>query len=140
MFTICFCTSFKQDILQAQQNVLTNTIKLALYTSSATIGHATTAYTTTNEISGAGYTAGGITLSGANIWTDGTTVGFTFTNPTFGPMTASNIQSGLLYNSTVSNKAVGVIGFASPLTCTNQSLELLLPASTTNTGFFKLIG
>ena len=137
MFTVCLTTSFKQQILDAIHDINTDTIKLALYTSTSTIGAATTVYTTTDEVSGSGYTAGGITLTGGTVWTDGTTVGFTFDNPTFGAMTVSGIRAALFYNSSKSNKAIGVIGFGSDLTCTAQSLEIQLPLSTATTGLFR---
>ena len=60
--TTAMCTSFKQERLEAEHDFTADTFKVALYTSSATLGASTTAYSTTNEVSGTGYTAGGETL------------------------------------------------------------------------------
>lgn len=139
MFTPSIATSFKAQILAGEHDMDTDTIKLALYNSTSSIGAATTVYTATNEVTGSGYTAGGITLTGGTIWTDGTTVGFSFDNPTTGVMTVSGIRSALFYNSSKSNKAVGVIGFGSDITCTAQSLQIVLPVSSTTTGLFKFL-
>ena len=70
------CTSFKKELLEAKHNFLAsggNTFKLALYTSSATLGAATTAYSATNETSGTGYSAGGAALTNINPASSGTT-------------------------------------------------------------------
>ena len=60
--TQAMCTSFKSEALQEGHQLATDTIKIALFTSSATLNATTTAYSTSNEISGTGYTAGGVTL------------------------------------------------------------------------------
>jgi hypothetical protein len=75
------CTSFKGELLNKEHDLDTDTIKIALYTSSASLGAGTTAYSATNEISGAGYTAGGVTLGGATIATTGTTAYADFADP-----------------------------------------------------------
>ena len=61
--TQAMCTSFKSEILQEGHQLATDTIKLALFTSSASLGAGTTAYSTSNEVSGTGYTAGGVTIN-----------------------------------------------------------------------------
>ena len=62
--------SFKQEMLQAGQNLATDTLRMALYTAFSDIGPETTAYTTSNEVTGTGYTAGGELVTGATISTD----------------------------------------------------------------------
>ena len=64
--------SFKQEMLQAGQNLATDTLKMALYTAFADIGQLTTAYTTSNEVTGTGYTAGGVEVTGAVLSTETT--------------------------------------------------------------------
>ena len=74
--TSAICTSFKQELLVGTHNFTASTgdsFKLALYTSSATLGASTTAYTTSNEVSGTNYTAGGNTLTSVTPTTSGTT-------------------------------------------------------------------
>ena len=56
-------TSFKAELYQAVHNLLTDTIKIALYTGNASLGYATTVYSSTNEVSGTGYTAGGVVMT-----------------------------------------------------------------------------
>ena len=65
------CTSFKGEVLQEGHQLATDTLKIALFTSSASLGATTTAYSTTNEISGTGYTAGGATLASPTVGTSG---------------------------------------------------------------------
>ena len=98
---------FKQDCLDGAQNLGTSgdTIKIALYTSSATLNASTTAYTTSNEVSGTGYTAGGTTLSSQSVTLD-TTNGVAFfdaADPTFSSATIT-ARGALIYNNTKSNK------------------------------------
>ena len=74
--TSAICTSFKQELLVGTHNFTNssgNTFKLALYTSSATLGASTTAFTTTNEVSGTNYTSGGNALTNVTPTTSGTT-------------------------------------------------------------------
>ena len=70
--TQAITTSYKEEVLQGIHDAA-DTYKMALYTSAATLGATTTAYTATNEVVGIGYTAGGVTLSGFNVTTSGTT-------------------------------------------------------------------
>ena len=70
------CTSFKVEILDEQHDLIADTLKIALFTSSASLGAGTTAYSTSNEISGTGYSAGGETLTSKVVTTSGTTAYF----------------------------------------------------------------
>ena len=73
-------TSFKVDMLEGKQNVASDTLKMSLYTAYATLDQDTTAYTSANEISGTGYTAGGQTLSNVTINSGSNTVYVSFSN------------------------------------------------------------
>ena len=98
--TSAICTSFKQEILVEGHN-LTNgadSIKLALYTSSATLGAGTTAYATTNEVTGTNYTAAGAALTNVTPTTSGTTAIVDFADLTFGTATVT-ARGCLIYNS-----------------------------------------
>ena len=99
--------TYKQSLLDG---IKTDTFKVALYSSSATIDENTLVYTSTNEISATGYTAGGATLTGATVDVDGTGYALNFTAYTF---TNCNIvaRKALIYDVTKSNKAVAVIDF-----------------------------
>jgi hypothetical protein len=112
-------TSFKQEILQAQQDLSTNTLKLALYTGLATLGASTTVYTASDEVVGTGYTAGGVTLTGVtiNASTDGV-VYVNFDNAVWNPATFT-VRGALIYNSSQSNKSIAVLDFGADKTCQN---------------------
>jgi VCBS repeat-containing protein len=111
--TTAMCTSFKQELMEAKHNFLAsggNTFKLALYTSSATLGAATTAYSATNEVSGTGYTAKGAALTNINPTTSGTTAFTDFADITFSNATIT-ANGALIYNSTNSNRAVCALAY-----------------------------
>ena len=78
-------TSFKVDILEGKQNIASDTLKMALYTAYATLDQDTTAYSSANEISGTGYTAGGQTLSNVTINSGSNTVYVSFSNVVWNP-------------------------------------------------------
>lgn len=127
--TQAMCTSFKEDLLQKEQNLETggDTIKIALYTSSANLDSTTTAYTTTEEITGSGYTAGGVTLTNQVVATSGTTAYFDADDPEW--TSASFTTAGaLIYNSTASNKAIAVLSFGGDFTVTSGTFRIVFPA------------
>ena len=106
--TQAMCTSFKSEILQEGHQMATDTIKLALFTSSASLGAGTTAYSTSNEVSGTGYTAGGVTLTSTTVSTSGTTAFFDADDPEF-TSASFTARGALIYNSTNSDKAIAVL-------------------------------
>ena len=96
------CTSFKQELLVGSHNFTASsgdTFKLAMYTNSASFDAATTAYTTSNEVSGTGYSAGGGTLTNVTPTTSGTTALTDFADLTFGSSTIT-ARGALIYNTT----------------------------------------
>jgi len=124
-------TSFKQQMLQAGQNLLTDTLYISLYTAFSTIGPNTTVYTTDSEITGTGYTAGGIQLTGATIGTDSEgTVYVDFANVTW-PNSQLTARGALIYNLTRSNASVAVLDFGSDKTMTNFTITMPVNTSTT---------
>jgi len=125
--TTAFCNSAKQDFLNGL-NLSTNTYKMALYTSTAVNDKTTTVYSTTNEITGTGYTAGGVTMAGftVSISTDTAYIDWT-TDPSWTTATIT-AASCLIYNSSVSNHAVCVIDFGGNFTATAGSFTVQLPA------------
>ena len=130
-------TSFKAEILQGIHDSA-DTYKMALYTSVATLGTSTTAYTTINEVTGTGYTAGGVTLSGFNVSTSGTTAILDFaTDPSWENATIT-ARGALIYNSSKSNKAVYVLDFGSDITSTNGTFTVTLPAPDAANGLIRL--
>jgi hypothetical protein len=130
-------TSFKQQMLQAGQNLATDTLKLALYTGFANIGPSTTAYTTENEITGSGYTAGGVTLTGVTINTSTNGVVYVnFNNAVWNPAVLTAVRGALIYNTTRSNASVAVLDFGSDKSCSN-SFTVTMPVNTATTALIR---
>jgi hypothetical protein len=137
--TSAIATSFKQEILVEGHN-LTNgadSIKLALYTSSATMGAATTAYSTSQEVSGTNYSAGGSALTNVTPATSGTTAVCDFADLTFGTATVT-ARGCLLYNSTNSNKALCAIDFGGDKTSTAGDFTVVFPSPTATGAIIRL--
>ena len=130
--------SFKQEMLQAGQNLATDTLKMALYTAFSDIGQLTTAYTTDNEITGTGYTAGGELVTGATISTDTQTgtVYVNFDNVSW-PGASFTARGALIYNVTRSNKSIAVLDFGSDKTFTSSNNTVTMPANTATTALIR---
>jgi hypothetical protein len=125
--TTAICNSYKQEILEGVHSS-TDTYKIALYTSSATLGASTTAYSATNEVTGAGYDAGGKTLTGYVSGLSTGTAYITFDDPSW---TSSTITARgcLIYNSSKSNKAVACFDFGSDVISVSGTFTIDLPAA-----------
>ena len=135
------CTSFKKELLEAKHNFLAsggNSFKLALYTSSATLGAATTAYSATNEASGTGYSAGGATLTNINPTSSGTT-GFTdFDDLTFSSSTIT-ANGALIYNDTASgDPAVCSLAFGGDKTSTSGDFTIQFPTADASNAIIRI--
>jgi len=114
-----------------------HTFKLALYTSSATLGATTTAYVTTGQATGTNYTAGGANLTAVTPTSSGTT-GFTdFSDLTFGTATIT-ARGCLIYNSSQSNKAVASIDFGGDKTSTAGDFTIQFPAAAASTAIIRI--
>lgn len=134
--TTAFCTSFKQQLMQGQHNfTLTtgNTFKIALYTSAATLGATTTAYSATNEVaSGGGYTTGGNTLTNVTPTTSGTTAFTDFADTTWSASTIT-ANGALIYNANASNASTVVLAFGSDKSSSSGDFTIVFPlADATN--------
>ena len=127
-------TSFKSECWQGVHNLLTDTLKIALYTGAASLDQATTAYSATNEVTGAGYTAGGATITGVTIGSDGFTVYCSFNNPSWsGALTA---RYALIYNSSKANRSIAVLDFGADKTSVN-TFTITLPANTATSALLR---
>lgn len=127
--TQAMCTSFKEDLFQKEQDMDSDTLKIALYTSSASLDAATTAYTTSNEVSGTGYSAGGETLTGATIGTTGTTAFVDFNDPEW-TSASFTARGALIYNDTLAgNNSVAVLDFGGDFTVSSGTFRIVFPAS-----------
>ena len=137
--TSAICTSFKQEILVEGHN-LTNgadSIKLALYTSSATLGAGTTAFVTTGQATGTNYSSGGSALTNVTPTTSGTTAIVDFADLTFSTATVT-ARGGLLYNTTNSNKAICAIDFGGDKTSTAGDFTVVFPSPTATGAIIRL--
>jgi hypothetical protein len=135
------CTSFKQELLTATHNFTASTgdtFKIALYTSSATLGASTTAYTTSNEVPSTGnYTAGGNTLTNVTPTTSGTTAFTDFADTTWSAATIT-ARGALIYNSSKSDKAVIVLDFGSDKSSTAGDFTIVFPAAAASTAIIRI--
>ena len=141
--TSAVCTSFKVELLKGVHDFTAttgNTFKIALYTSSASLGAGTTAFSTSNEItnsSGTAYTSGGATLTSVTPTSDSTTAVCDFANVSF--TSASFTANGaLIYNSSESNKAVAAIAFGSDKTVTSGTFTIEFPAADATNAIIRL--
>jgi hypothetical protein len=139
-------TSFKVELLQAVHNfgpTSPNTFKVALYTAAANLGATTTIYTTSNEVTGTGYTAGGNTLvistsptSGNN--TSGVPTAFASFNNSSWTNATFTARGALIYNSTQGNKSVAVLDFGSDKTVNNDTFQIIFPTPDANSAIVRI--
>ena len=139
--TQAMCTSFKVELLQGVHNFTASTgnaFKLALYTSSATLGESTTAYTSSNEVANSGtYSAGGGSLTNVTPTSTGTTAFTDFADISFTSATIT-ARGALIYNSTDSNKAVCVLDFGGDKTSTSGTFTVQFPAADSSNAIIRI--
>ena len=130
-------TSFKVGLYNGQFNLASDTIKMALYNGNANLNQTTTAYTSVNEVSGTGYTAGGQVMTGVTISYDATnSVAYVnFANVVWNPA-AFTARCALIYDATASNASIAVIDFGSDKTCTS-TFTVTMPANTYSTALIR---
>jgi hypothetical protein len=129
-------TSFKKEILLGEHNLESNTLKIALYTALATLDENTTEYTTTNEITGTGYTAGGETLSGVSVSTSGLIAYVSFDNVVWDPASFT-ARGALIYNESVGNKSIAVLDFGSDKQ-TSTKFTIEVPPDTATAAIIRI--
>jgi len=146
--TQAMCSSFLGELMTATHNFTTgtgNTFKAALFLASATVNASTTTYSTTGEVTGTNYTAGGVNVTngtsplssntsvtaGTGYWTPSASI--TYTNVTL----STAFDAVLIYNSSASNRAVSVHTFGSQ-TVTAGTFTLTMPSNTTSTALLRL--
>lgn len=139
--TQAMCTSFKQELLQAKHDFTAstgNTFKLALYTSSATLGASTTAYSATNEVSGTGYSAGGSALTNVTPTTSGTTAFTDFADLTFSTATIT-ARGALIYNDTqTGDPSVVVLDFGSDKSSSAGDFTITFPTADASNAIIRI--
>jgi len=141
--TSAICNSFKQEILVGTHNFTASTgdtFKIALFTSSATLGASTTAYSATNEITndaGSAYTAGGEDLTSVTPVLDSSTAVCDFDNVSWTSATFT-ANGALIYNSSKSNKAVCAIAFGGDKTATNGTFTVQFPTADASNAIIRI--
>jgi hypothetical protein len=152
--TQSMCTSFLSELMTATHNfgasptragATADTFKAALYVTTATVNASTTVYSSTNEVTGTNYTAGGVTVTNATVPAStnaSATAGVGYWTPSasivYTTVTLSTaFDTVLIYNSTQSNKAVSVHTFGSQ-TVTAGTFTLTMPSNTTTTALLRL--
>jgi hypothetical protein len=139
-------TSFKVELAQGVHNfgpTSPDTFKVALYTAAADLGAATAAYTATGEVTGAGYTAGGNTLTitttpvAANNSSNVPTAYFSFGNSSWTSATFT-ARGALIYNSTEGNKSVAVLDFGADKTVNNDTFQIIFPTADANSAIVRI--
>lgn len=137
MFTAGLVTTFKEQLMLGQHDLLVDTIKIALYDSSAILGPDTTVYTTFGEVSSPGYTAGGQTLLVPLVGA-GNGVGYaSFDDPIWYGTTFS-VRGALIYNASKSNKAIGVLNFGLDQVTLVQDFKIQFPAFHPETALIRI--
>jgi hypothetical protein len=139
-------TSFRVELLQAVHNfgpTSPNTFKIALYTASASLDATTTVYTTSDEVVGTGYTAGGNTLvinvsptSGNN--TAGIPTAYIDFSDTSWSGASFTARAALIYNSTQSNKSVAILDFGADKTVTGNTFTIQFPTADANNAIVRI--
>lgn len=142
--TQAFCTSFKQQLLEAAHDFRStggDTFKIALFTSSATLDATTTAYSSTNEVSGTGYSAGGATLTRVDPTTSGTTAYTDFADVTWSTATIT-ARGALIYNTTpthtYTNPSCVVLDFGSDKTSSAGDFTIQFPTADASNAIIRI--
>jgi len=126
-------TSFKKELYQGIHDLSTDILKIALYTANANLNAATIVYSTTNEVTGGGYTAGGVVLTGTTINADNYTAYVNFNNASFSASVTA--RCALIYNASKGNKSIAVLDFGSDKT--SSSFTITMPSNTATTALIR---
>ena len=131
------CTSFKKELLEGTHNFGSHGFKIALYTDAATLNADTTVYSTDNEVSGTGYSAGGEVITATTV-SSGDGVGFVnFSNATWAS-SSFTARGALIYNTSAGNKAVMTLNFGDNKTSNNSTFTVGMPANTSTTALIRI--
>jgi len=139
------CTSFKQELLVGSHNFTASSgdsFKLAMYTNSASFNAATTAYTTSNEVSGTGYSAGGGALTNVTPTTSGTTALTDFADLTFGSSSIT-ARGALIYNTTTggatsTTDTVLVLDFGADKSSSSGDFTIVFPTADASNAIIRI--
>jgi len=127
-------TNFKKELYQGIHDLSTDTIKIALYTASADLNSATTAYSSTNEVAASGYTAGGQIMTGVAISSDGYVAYANWSNVSW--TAALTARCALIYNASKANRSVAILDFGADKSSSTTFL-ITMPANTSTTALIR---
>lgn len=126
-------TSFKAELYTGVHNLVTDNLYIALYTANADLNESTTVYSSINEVSGGGYTPGGVLLTGATVNSSGFTAYIDFDNVVFNASITA--RCALIYNASQGNKSIAVLDFGSDKTSTNFTITM--PSNTASAALIR---
>ena len=126
-------TSFKKELYEGVHDLTTDVLKIALYTASADLNEATTSYSASNEVTGDGYSAGGVVMTGTTVSSNGFTAYVSFDNVVFGA--AVTARCALIYNSSKADRAIAVLDFGSDKTSANFTITM--PSNSANSALIR---
>jgi hypothetical protein len=137
MITAGLTNSFKEELLLGLHDFDTDVMKIALYTSAADLDPTTLAYTTVGETSGVGYTATGLVLTGVVVSRSNGVAYVTFSNPSWNAATFTT-RGALIYNSSKSNRSVGVLNFGLDQTVLSQQFQIQFPPDNAENALIRI--
>jgi len=136
------CTSFKKELMEAKHNFLAsggNTFNIALYTNSASFTAATTAYTTSNEISGTNYSAKGQALGNVNPTTSSTTAFTDFADEVFSNVTISSVRGAMIFNDSASgDPSVCILDFGADKAASSGDFTIVFPTADASNAIIRI--
>jgi len=137
MITAGLTNSFKEQLLLGLHDFSVDVMKIALYTSAAELGPTTLVYTTAGEVSGVGYTAAGQVLTGVVVTRTGGTAYVSFNNPAWNAATFTT-RGALIYNSSKSDRSVGVLNFGLDQTMLSQQFQIQFPPNNADNALIRI--
>ena len=136
------CTSFKKELMEAKHNFLAsggNTFNIALYTNSASFTAATTAYTSSNEISGTNYSAKGQALGNVNPTTSSTTAFTDFADEVFSNVTISSVRGAMIFNDSASgDPSVCILDFGADKAASSGDFTIVFPTADASNAIIRI--
>lgn len=136
--TQTWTTSFKRQVLLGEHDLDTDVLKIALYTDLADLGPNTTVYSSTAEVSGAGYSSGGLTLTNVTV-SQGDGIAYVDFDDPIWAGSSFTTRGALIYNTSKSNKAIFVLDFGKNQTMVNETFRIIMPANNPTFALIKLV-
>lgn len=136
--TQTWTTSFKRQVLLGEHDLDTDVLKIALYTDLADLGPNTTVYSSTAEVSGAGYSSGGLTLTNVTV-SQGEGIAYVDFDDPIWAGSSFTTRGALIYNTSKSNKAIFVLDFGKNQTMVNETFRIIMPANNPTFALIKLV-